>query len=73
LIELIDQFLTPQPKHLPVDRCVTPAQCETYKTIGEETLAFLKVFRTPLTRSSYHTGEVKQLMKRYPRQEEHNS
>jgi lipoic acid synthetase len=46
---------------------VTPAQFETYGKVGEEELGFLQVVSTPLTRSSYHAGEVQRLMAIHPR------
>ena len=63
----IGQYLSPGPKHLPVDRYVTPKQFEFFRTYGEETFCFLQVIRTPLTRSSYHAGDVQRLMERHPR------
>ncbi len=66
-IVTIGQYLSPGPKHLPVDRFVTPAQFEKYRKEGEERLGFLQVVSSPLTRSSYHAGEVKRIMKAYPR------
>jgi lipoic acid synthetase len=35
--------------------------------VGEEELGFLQVVSTPLTRSSYHAGEVQRLMASHPR------
>ncbi len=66
-IVTIGQYLSPGPKHLPVHRYVTPAQFEEFKKEGEERLGFLQVVSSPLTRSSYHAGEVKRLMKVFPR------
>ena len=66
-IVTIGQYLSPGPKHLAVDRFVTPDQFETYRTVGEEELGFLQVVSTPLTRSSYHAGEVQRLMASHPR------
>ena len=63
----IGQYLSPGPKHLPVDRFVTPEQFETFRQHGEGELGFLQVVSTPLTRSSYHAGEVQRLMAQYPR------
>ena len=34
---------------------------------GEDKLGFLQVISSPLTRSSYHAGEVKKLMMSHPR------
>jgi lipoic acid synthetase len=66
-IVTIGQYLSPTPKHLPVDRFVTPEQFEHFRSIGETELGFLQVVSTPLTRSSYHAGEVQQLMAAHPR------
>ena len=66
-IVTIGQYLSPGPKHLPVDRFVTPEQFARYRCYGEEELGFLQVVSTPLTRSSYHAGEVQKLMKAHPR------
>ena len=66
-IVTIGQYLSPGPKHLPVDRFVTPEQFETFKRHGEQELGFLQVVSTPLTRSSYHAGEVQRLMLQHPR------
>tara|TARA_Y100001968_G_scaffold156259_1_gene142716 strand:- start:900 stop:1769 length:870 start_codon:yes stop_codon:yes gene_type:complete len=66
-IVTIGQYLSPGPKHLPVDRFVTPDQFDSYRQEGEEKLGFLQVVSSPLTRSSYHAGEVQKLMKTYPR------
>ena len=63
----IGQYLSPGPKHLPVDRFVTPEQFATFKQHGEQELGFLQVVSSPLTRSSYHAGEVQRLMREYPR------
>ncbi|MEB3308562.1 MAG: lipoyl synthase [Cyanobacteriota bacterium] len=66
-IVTIGQYLSPGPRHLPVDRFVTPEQFETFRRHGEEELGFLQVVSSPLTRSSYHAGEVQRLMHRHPR------
>ena len=66
-IVTIGQYLSPGPKHLPVERFVTPQQFEAFRQHGEETLGFLQVVSTPLTRSSYHAGEVQRLMRQHPR------
>jgi lipoic acid synthetase len=66
-IVTIGQYLSPGPKHLPVDRFVTPEQFAGFRQHGEEELGFLQVVSTPLTRSSYHAGEVQRLMREYPR------
>ena len=46
-IVTIGQYLSPGPKHLAVDRFVTPEQFETYRRIGEQELGFLQVVSTP--------------------------
>ena len=66
-IVTIGQYLSPGPKHLPVDRFVSPEQFETYRQHGEKELGFLQVVSSPLTRSSYHAGEVQRLMRQHPR------
>ena len=66
-IVTIGQYLSPGPKHLPVDRFVTPEQFERFRSHGETELGFLQVVSTPLTRSSYHAGEVQRLMAQHPR------
>lgn len=66
-IVTIGQYLSPGPKHLPVDRFVTPEQFALYRYQGEAELGFLQVVSSPLTRSSYHAGEVQRLMREHPR------
>lgn len=63
----IGQYLSPSPKHLAVDRYPTPGQFDQFRIYGEEKLSFLQVVSSPLTRSSYHAGEVQKLMSKYPR------
>ena len=62
----IGQYLQPTQKHLGVDAFVTPSQFEAWRIAGEE-MGFLQVVSSPLTRSSYHAEQVRQLMKSYPR------
>jgi lipoyl synthase len=62
----IGQYLQPTQKHLNVDNFITPAQFDAWAVWGEE-LGFLQVVSSPLTRSSYHAEQVRELMKRYPR------
>lgn len=62
----IGQYLQPSQKHLGVQEFVTPAQFDAWKEYGES-LGFLQVVASPLTRSSYHAEQVKELMKNYPR------
>ena len=66
-IVTIGQYLSPGPKHLPVNRFVSPSQFDNYRVQGENKLGFLQVISSPLTRSSYHAGEVKKLMMSHPR------
>lgn len=63
----IGQYLSPSSKHLAVDRYPTPGQFDQFRIYGEEKLSFLQVVSSPLTRSSYHAGEVQKLMSKYPR------
>lgn len=62
----LGQYLQPSPKHLPVAEFITPAQFQAWQTLGES-LGFLQVVSSPLTRSSYHAEEVRRLMAAYPR------
>ncbi|MBU6250878.1 MAG: lipoyl synthase [Cyanobacteria bacterium REEB417] len=66
-IVTIGQYLSPGPRHLPVDRFVTPEQFASFRSHGEQELGFLQVVSSPLTRSSYHAGEVQRLMREHPR------
>ena len=52
----IGQYLQPTPKHIAVDRFVTPEEFEAYEKAARGK-GFLMVSATPLTRSSYHAGE----------------
>ena len=49
----IGQYLRPTPKHIAVDRYVTPAEFDEFKMLAESR-GFALVSATPLTRSSYH-------------------
>ncbi len=62
----IGQYLQPSQKHLPVQNFITPEQFENWRKFGES-IGFLQVVSSPLTRSSYHAEEVRNLMKNYPR------
>lgn len=62
----LGQYLQPSQKHLNVAQFVTPEQFDAWKQFGEE-LGFLQVVSSPLTRSSYHAEQVRELMQRYPR------
>ena len=66
-IVTIGQYLSPGPKHLPVQRFVSPSKFNYFKVFGEENLGFMQVVSSPLTRSSYHAEEIQKLMKKYPR------
>jgi lipoic acid synthetase len=63
----IGQYLQPSPKHLGVQEFVTPEQFDSWQKYGES-LGFLQVVSSPLTRSSYHAAQVQELIKHYPRQ-----
>ncbi len=52
----IGQYLQPTPKHLTVERFVTPEEFKSYEAAAYER-GFLMVAAAPLTRSSYHAGE----------------
>ncbi|MEA5532831.1 lipoyl synthase [Crocosphaera sp. XPORK-15E] len=62
----LGQYLQPSTKHLAVQEFVTPAQFEAWQTFGES-IGFLQVVSSPLTRSSYHAEQVQKLMKKHPR------
>lgn len=62
----IGQYLQPTQKHLKVDNFVTPEQFAAWQEYGES-IGFLQVVASPLTRSSYHAEQVRALMERYPR------
>ena len=66
-IVTIGQYLSPGPKHLPVQRFVSPSKFNYFKLFGENELDFMQVVSSPLTRSSYHAEEIQKLMKKYPR------
>jgi lipoic acid synthetase len=62
----IGQYLQPSQKHLGVQAFIEPAQFDDWRAFGES-IGFLQVVSSPLTRSSYHAEQVKELMQRYPR------
>lgn len=64
----IGQYLQPSQKHLKINDFITPEQFAAWRIFGEE-LGFLQVVSSPLTRSSYHAEQVRELMERYPRRE----
>ncbi len=61
----VGQYLQPSNKHLIVKEFVTPAQFDAWREFGEA-IGFLQVVSSPLTRSSYHAEQVRELMKRNP-------
>ncbi len=63
----IGQYLQPTAKHLGVQEFVTPEQFQSWQIYGES-IGFLQVVSSPLTRSSYHAEQVRALMERYPRE-----
>jgi lipoyl synthase len=62
----LGQYLQPTQKHLGVEEFVPPEQFDAWRAYGES-LGFLQVVASPLTRSSYHAEQVRSLMQRYPR------
>lgn len=62
----IGQYLQPSAKHLGIQDFVTPEQFEAWRQLGES-IGFLQVVSSPLTRSSYHAEQVRALMQQYPR------
>ncbi len=62
----LGQYLQPSQKHLQVQSFVTPEQFDAWQIFGES-VGFLQVVSSPLTRSSYHAEKVRELMQRYPR------
>lgn len=65
-IVTIGQYLQPTQHHLGVQEFVTPQQFDAWRDFGES-IGFLQVVASPLTRSSYHAEQVRALMERYPR------
>jgi len=57
----IGQYLQPTSKHLHVDSFIPPEQFEALREYGES-LGFLQVVSSPLTRSSYKAEEVQKLI-----------
>lgn len=62
----IGQYLQPSQKHLGVQDFVTPEQFDAWREFGES-IGFLQVVSSPLTRSSYHAEQVRELMAQHPR------
>ena len=54
----IGQYLQPSPKHLPIERFVTPEKFAEYAEYGERELGFIRVFSGPLVRSSFMAQEI---------------
>jgi lipoyl synthase len=65
-IVTIGQYLQPSQKHLGVYEFITPAQFAAWREYGES-IGFLQVVSSPLTRSSYHAEQVRRLMAENPR------
>ncbi len=63
----IGQYLQPSSKHLGVREFITPEQFKAWREYGES-LGFLQIVASPLTRSSYHAEQVRALMNLYPRE-----
>ncbi len=53
----LGQYLRPTPRHLPVERFVTPAEFEAWR-VEAEGLGFRHVSSGPLVRSSYKAAEI---------------
>ena len=62
----IGQYLQPSQKHLEVKEFIKPDRFNAWQKFGES-LDFLQLVATPLTRSSYHAEQVRSLMELYPR------
>ncbi len=65
-IVTIGQYLQPTQQHLGVKEFVTPEQFDAWRAYGES-IGFLQVVSSPLTRSSYHAEQVRRLMAENPR------
>jgi lipoic acid synthetase len=59
----IGQYLQPTLKHHPIDRFVTPAEFDEYRTLALAR-GFLLVSSTPLTRSSYHADRDFEMLRK---------
>ena len=66
----LGQYLQPSKKHLQVSTFVPPEQFDAWKQFGES-LGFLQVVSSPLTRSSYHAEQVRELIQLHPRSKSH--
>ena len=58
----IGQYLSPSPRHLPIQRYYTPEEFDELREAGIE-MGFRHVESGPLVRSSYHAGEQARLEK----------
>ena len=56
----IGQYLSPSPRHLPIQRYYTPEEFDELREVGIE-MGFRHVESGPLVRSSYHAGEQAKL------------
>ena len=56
----IGQYLSPSPRHLPIQRYYTPEEFDELREAGIE-MGFRHVESGPLVRSSYHAGEQAKL------------
>ena len=61
----LGQYLQPTPKHLKVQRFVTPTEFARWRDVAEKELGFLYCASGPLVRSSYKAGEffIKNMIK----------
>ena len=59
----LGQYLQPSQKHLKIDSFISPEQFDAWREYGES-LGFLQVVSSPLTRSSYHAEQVRELMQK---------
>ncbi len=62
----LGQYLQPTQKHLGVDRFIRPEEFDAWRDYGES-IGFLQVIASPLTRSSYHAEQVRLLIAKHPR------
>ncbi len=62
----LGQYLQPSAKHLGVKAFISPESFAAWQEFGES-IGFLQVVSSPLTRSSYHAEQVRELMTKYPR------
>ena len=67
----IGQYLQPSQKHLGVKNFVIPEQFKSWQEFGQS-IGFLQVVSSPLTRSSYHAEQVRALMQLHPREKTSN-